>query len=151
MRSTVTVLYLAGYGLILAGAVGAWLRARARFRELVDAADKVRANYDSYQAVSQTLLVDKFEMGLGEAPEAAARVARIESGQAEIKSRTSEQLAAVGIVPSGTPGQETWIPIELQIELTLLTGTLRSLGMSGTVVLVGGLLSTVASVWSLHL
>lgn len=151
MRPILSLLYIAGYVLVLSGAIGAWRRARRRHRALDHTADQLRANHGEYQAVGRTLAADRFEMELGDAPEAAARVSHIESTRAAIKAANTRQLAEVGIEASGTPSQDTWIPIELQMELTLLTGTLRSFGAAGIVALSGGLLSTVASVWSLYL
>lgn len=151
MRPIVAALYVLGFALILTGAGGAWRHARQRHQLLVDLAEEVRVDYDNYQAASETLFADQYRMSVSDGPEAAARVAEVEAARSQIKDRNSQRLAAAGIHPAGSPSQDTWIPIELQMELTLLTGARQSLGKAGLTALAGGLISTVASVWSLYL
>lgn len=151
MKTVVALLYVIGFVLVLVGAVGAWLQARRKYRDLDATASNLRRNHDRYEAASATLLVDRFEVGLGDTPDAAERVARAESQRAMIEAENAQLLDAAGIVPAGSPSRDMWIPIELQMELTLLNGTLRSLRWAGLVALLGGLLSMTASVWSLYL
>jgi hypothetical protein len=141
MRGFVAGLYVVGALVTMAGVALAYRRARKDLRRL----EAVGALHESHD--DPDLVEDYADITAGEDARVAARKAQ----RAAEQSTLQDALDGVGITGGPVRYKDMRLPMEYWAKRSALRDAVASFKSGGLVAIVGVVMSTVASVWSLYL
>jgi hypothetical protein len=141
MRAFVAGLYVVGALVTMAGVAIAYRRARRDLRRL-EAVDALHESHDD-----PDLVEDYANIAAGEDAKVAARNAQ----RAAEQSALEEALDGAGITGGPVRYKDMRLPMEYWAKRSALRDAVASFKTGGLVAIVGVVVSTVASVWSLYL